>query len=312
MIYTLIRQVLMMLLLSLVGYLMFRSGKITMEGSKSLGNILIYLSLPCVIINSFQLEFTQERLVGLLLSSALSLLALVVSIFLSRVFFHKNAIESFGAAFSNPGFFGIPLIMASISQEAVFYIAPFIAFLNLLQWTYGVSLMTYESKNSEISTSEYWLKQLCTLIKAPFMVAILIGLFFFLSGMQMPVLLSNCITHIANLNTPIAMFTIGIYLAQTNAFQMFLKPRLYFIAIVRMILIPIATMFLLCLIPNIWMDMKLAILIASACPVGSNIAVYAQLHNNNYTYAVETVVLSTFISIITIPALITCATRIWI
>ena len=103
MIYTLIWQVLMMLLLSLVGYLMFRSGKITMEGSKSLGNILIYLSLPCVIINSFQLEFTQERLVGLLLSSALSLLALVVSIFLSRVFFHKNAIESFGAAFSNPG-----------------------------------------------------------------------------------------------------------------------------------------------------------------------------------------------------------------
>ena len=53
-------------------------------------------------------------------------------------------------------------------------------------------------------------------------------------------------------------------------------------------------------------------LIASACPVGSNIAVYAQLHNNNYTYAVETVVLSTFVSIITIPALITCATRIWI
>ena len=47
--------------------------------------------------------------------------------------------------------------------------------------------------------------------------------------------------------------------------------------------------------------MKIAILIASACPVGSNIAVYAQLYDSDYTYAVETVVVSTLLSIITIP-----------
>ena len=43
--------------------------------------------------------------------------------------------------------------------------------------------------------------------------------------------------------------------------------------------------------------MKLAVLLAAACPVGSNVAVYAQLHGKDYPYAVETVVLSTLFSI---------------
>ena len=51
MILTLAKQVLIMFLLSGVGYLMFKTKKIAAEGSKSIGNILIYLSLPCVIIN---------------------------------------------------------------------------------------------------------------------------------------------------------------------------------------------------------------------------------------------------------------------
>ena len=60
------------------------------------------------------------------------------------------------------------------------------------------------------------------------------------------------------------------------------------------------------------MDMKLAILIAAACPVGSNVAVYAQLHNKNYQYAVETVIISTLLSIVTIPFVVWFATMVWV
>ena len=73
------------------------------------------------------------------------------------------------------------------------------------------------------------------------------------------------------------------------------------------------TLLLLWFVPNTnnLMEMKTAILIASACPVGSNVAVYAQLHGRNYPYAVETVVISTIISIITIPVVISIAGIIW-
>ena len=62
---TLVKQTVTMFLLAGVGFAMFKSGKITKEGSKSIGNILIYGSLPCVLISSFFIEKTQEHMIGL-------------------------------------------------------------------------------------------------------------------------------------------------------------------------------------------------------------------------------------------------------
>lgn len=301
MVLTLAKQVLIMFLLSGIGFLMFRTKKISMDGSKSIGNILIFLSLPCVIINGFQVERTKETLTGLGLSALAAAVILAVCIVVSRLFFKKDPIAGFASAFSNPGFFGVPLIVSSLSQGAVFYVAAFIAFLNLLQWTYGVAIMTGEKKGLSFKK----------VITAPFMIAIMIGLFFFLSGLKMPEMAKSVVSFIANLNTPLAMFTVGIYLAQTDLPAMIRRGKLYAVSVVRLLVIPAISLLLLSLIPASQMDLKLAILIAVACPVGSNVAVYAQLHNKDYTYAVETVVISTLLSIITIPGVVWLAQQIW-
>ncbi|MCR5467598.1 MAG: AEC family transporter, partial [Lachnospiraceae bacterium] len=119
------------------------------------------------------------------------------------------------------------------------------------------------------------------------------------------------INFIANLNAPLAMFTIGIYLAQTDMLKLFVKPRLYLVTFVRMVLTPVIMMLALIMVPNDLFELKMTMLIVAACPVGSNVAVYAQLHDSDYPYAVETVVVSTLSSIITIPVLVALATLIW-
>lgn len=320
---TLLLQIVMMFILSLVGYVMFKTKKISMEGSKNLGNILIFLSLPCVIINGFMVERSPERLLGLLISAVAALVVLALAMIISRLVMGRDAIGNFAGSFSNPGFFGIPLITAMLADGAVFYIAAFIAFLNLLQWTYGVSLLQKSdakgllpAKGKEKNTNKADLgKQVqemaLKLIKAPFMVAILIGLFFFLTQIPLPSVIKKCVSSIAGLNTPLAMFTIGIYLAQTDVVKMFTKKSLYMISLVRMILIPIASLAVLSLIPSTMLDVKMALLIAAACPVGGNVAVYAQLHNKDYSYAVETVIISTLLSVITLPAIVGLAGLLW-
>lgn len=297
----LLQQIIIMLLLMGIGYLMFRYKKISLEGSKSLANILIYLSLPCVIIKGFLIDRTIAGTVGLLISAAAAAVILAVSILISRSVFKKDSIGTFAGAFSNPGFFGIPLITACISDGAVFYIAAFIAFLNLLQWSYGVSILT--GQKGRITMKK--------IITAPFMIAIMIGLFFYFSGIKMPNIPLQCISFLSGLNTPLAMFTIGIYLAQTDVCAMLQKKSLYQISFVRLVIIPLTSFALLSLLPAGFWELKLAILIASACPAGSNAATYAQLHNGDYPYAVETVVTSTMLSIITIPALLRLAQVLW-
>lgn len=301
----LIQQVLIMFLLAGIGYICFRTKKISMEGCRTISNILIYLSLPAVIINSFLVEFSTEKLMGLLFSSLAAALVVLVSIILSRLFFAKDAILNFASSFSNPGFFGIPLIVATLSNGAVFYVAAFIAFVNLLQWSYGVALLT--TNPSTVKEKGSWKKLLPSpkrLFTAPFMIATLIGLFFFLTQIPMPALANKVIQYISGLNTPLAMFTIGIYLAQTNPAQMFKKPKLYLLSAVRLFLIPLVSMLVLFFLPAEFAEMKMALLIVAACPTGSNVAVYAQLYDSDYSYAVETVIISTLLSIVTIPLIV--------
>lgn len=299
----LLRQVLTMFLLSGVGFVMVRAGKITLEGGKTIGNILIYLSLPCVIVNSFTVDFTRERLIGLGLSALATAVLLGLSVLVSALAFRKDAVSCFASAFSNPGFFGVPVIAAVLGEDAVFYIAPFIALVNMLQWTYGVSRLTGQSPRQGLS-----LKRIFT---APFMVAIIIGLVLFFTGFRLPEILSSAVKTIAGLNTPLAMFSIGLYLSQCHFKELFCTLRLYKVSALRLLVIPAVSLALLTLLPAQYYPLKLAVLIAAACPVGSNVAVYAQLYGKDHSYAVETVVISTLLSILTLPLLTACAQFLW-
>lgn len=318
----LLRQILIMFLLILVGYLMVRFKKITLEGSKSIGNILIYLALPTIIINGFMVDRTTERLIGLGLSALAAALVLLLSVLISRLVLGKNVVENFSASFSNPGFFGTPLILASLSSGAVFYVASFIALLNMGQWTYGVWLLENADKEGRLLSKEERNKKagktgsnvkglLLRILKAPFMIAIFIGLIIFLSGIQVPDIPKRTLDFIAGLCTPLAMFTIGVYLAQVDLGKMMIKPRLYLVSLVRLILVPLATLLVLWLLPKAQLEMKTALLIAASCPVGSNVAVYAQLYDGDYPYAVETVIISSLLSVITIPLMVYIAGYLW-
>ena len=303
MISILVRQILQMFLLSGIGFVLYKTHKITQEGSKTLGNILIYLALPAVIINGFLVEYNTEHVLGIVYSAATAAVLLLLSILIARLFFRKDAIAAFAGAFSNPGFFGIPLIIASLGQGAVFYVACFVAFLNIGQWTYGVSILTGQPVMQGLQPKK--------LIRAPFILAILIGLLLFFTRIRLPQVISGCISSVAALNTPLAMFTVGIYLAQTDLLGMFRKKAVYLISLVRLLVIPLVSVLLLSLLPDSLYAMKMAVLLAIACPVGSNVAVYAQLYDQDYPYAVETVGISTLFSILTIPLVVQCTAYFW-
>lgn len=60
---TLFKQIVIMFILMFLGAGLFKTGKISKEGTKSLGNILIYVIMPAVVVKAFLTQFTWERLV---------------------------------------------------------------------------------------------------------------------------------------------------------------------------------------------------------------------------------------------------------
>lgn len=139
----LLKQNLVMFVYLLIGYFLYKKKLVGVQGSADIGRILLYVVMPVAILKSYFAEFSMERLEGLAVSFLAALLSLVLAIIVSRIAFSKEqGIERFGAAFSNAGFIGIPLVQMTLGEEAVFYVSSFVALLNILQWTYGLVTIT--------------------------------------------------------------------------------------------------------------------------------------------------------------------------
>lgn len=296
---TIIQQILTMFLYMAAGYCLFRSKLVSKEGSVGFAHTLIYLILPCAILQSFFTERTAETASALGVSFLWGILVLVLAMVVSALLFRNRPIDNFGGAFSNAGFMGIPLITSMLGQECVFYVAGMIAFLNILQWFYGQSILS--GKKEPLSVR--------VILKNPLVIALLLGLAAFLTGFRPPALVSRCIASVSAMNGPVAMIILGFYLAQTNLRSLFGKASTYLVSAVRLLLIPLLTLLLLAVVPGVSADIKLALLLAASAPIGANVAVYAQKLGKDYVYAVETVCLSTLFSLISLPAIIVLAER---
>lgn len=296
------QQTLTMAIYMLVGFALFKGGKITKEGSKSLANLLVWLIIPAVIINSFCVELSLEKLRALGLSALLAAVALAVSAAISHFAFKKSPVDNFAAAFSNCGFMGIPLVRAGFGDEAVFLLVGFVVLLNLLQWTYGAALL--KGEKGAVSLKGVLLN--------PITVGTAAGVVLFVTGLgsRLPGVLGGAIGGLAALNSPVAMLVLGIYMAQTSLKETVMSPRLYVLSAVRLLLIPAVTLALLTPLP-VDLTMKYVILLGASAPVGANVAVYAQLYGKDYSYACRTVVLSTVLSILTLPVLVAAAGILW-
>ena len=71
-------QVVMLFLLMGTGIAAVKTGVLKPEGKQTLSNLLVYLVVPAMIVNSYRMEFSMEILHNLLASFGMSLLALLI------------------------------------------------------------------------------------------------------------------------------------------------------------------------------------------------------------------------------------------
>ncbi len=294
----LLKQLITMFIFMGVGFALYKGKLVTAKGSSELSNLLLYIILPGVILNSYLIEKTPQRVHGLWLSFVLSAALLVISMIISMLIYgKKNPVANIGVAFSNCGFMGIPLVRTVMGDEAVFYCSAFVAILLFLQWTYGVFVMTGDK--SAISAKK--------IIKNPVVIATVIGVVLFFLQIPLPSVVTGALNSIGALNGPIAMIILGIYLAQTKILDIFKEKKIYISCAIRLVLIPIVSLLFLMLLPASLQEMKLTLIISASAPIGANVAIFAQMVGLSYTNAVKYVCLSTILSIISMPLILMLA-----
>lgn len=116
----LMEQIIQLFLMIFMGFLIVKAKLLNSEDSKILSIIVLYLIIPCVIINAFQVDYTPQTVKGLLIALAGSvmtqvILLIVVSI-LGRVF-HLNEVEVASIYYSNSGNLIVPIVMFNFRKR---------------------------------------------------------------------------------------------------------------------------------------------------------------------------------------------------
>lgn len=284
-----------MALLISVGAVCFKTKLITEGSLKSISAIALKVAVPCVIINSFQKDFAPDKLNTLLYSFGLSAVAIAISILISYLAVRgrdkeKLSIERFSSIYSNCAFMGIPLINGIYGEQGVFCLTTFYVLFNILVWSHGIFMIKGEKS----------LKSVLNVFKAPAFIAIIVGLVLFLTGIKLPDVLDTAVDHLSGLSTPLGMILAGATIAQTKLLKTLKKWKIYLVCGLRLLVIPIITIFVFLLFPCDDVAMG-TIVLASACPCAIICTTFAISLNKDSLYASEIFAVSTVLSMATIP-----------
>lgn len=296
----LVSQIFVMFLLMAVGYVCFRLKYLNNDGAGQISLVLTRIVAPCVIIDSFQREFDPAVGIDLLIAAGCAAFAMGLSIVVSHLLFradgpHPNfADKRMCVVFTNCGFMALPLLDALYGSYGLFLGSAFIAVNNVLLWSYGVSQLCRDTTRAQ---------KIRNAVLNPGTVSLVIGLIFFLTPLDLPQLPATCVSYLASLNTPLAMIVLGAFLAQCDLRSCFRDKQVYFVTVLRLLILPLITLVVFLLLP---LDsiLRNTMLISAAAPVAMACSMFGQVYGTDYLFSTRAVAVSTIFSAVTIPLMI--------
>ena len=303
---TVASQVVVLFLLIAVGFILTKLDMLKESAVSSLTDIALYVATPTVIIRAFcSMEYTSSVFSDMAWSFLVSFIIHVIFILMSILILRsKNAdkqkVTRFAVIFSNAGFMSLPLQEALLGKEGVFHGAIYVAVFNIILWTWGIVLMSGDK--SKISFKKF--------IFNPGLIGVAVGAFFLMVPLPVPEIFStigmNTVNHLANLNTPVPMIVIGYYLAKSNVLKALKDKSCYVTIFARLILLPLMILGLLYVV-GIRGAMLSALTIAASAPTDAATTMFASKFGGDTELSVNIVSLSTLLSVITMPLIVSLA-----
>ncbi len=299
-------QVAILYVLVAVGAISDKIGVYTEKVAKSCTDLLFYIITPAVIIESFySLEYNPETAKSLFIAMGCGFVLHVVSACISSLVFNKVDIEQgciykYSCAYGNCGYMALPLANAVLGDEGVFYCSVVIISFQIFSFTHGIHTITKGKQGEKV---KFDVKKL---LLNPGVISVIIGLPIFLLSLKLPEIISSPINYIASLNTPVAMLIFGTYIANTDFKSIFRNWRIFAVALVKLIILPLLLIAAFRLV-GITGSLLVALSISAGAPTANNTVMFSAKYDRNTGLASQTVAVVSFISIITLPVMIALA-----
>jgi len=292
-----INQVVILFLIMGIGVILRKKGLLKDEAKKGFTDLILNITLPCMIISSFNQKFSTNMLFNAATILIISIGTHIASYSIGKILYFKSSddkknILRYLTVFSNAAFMGYPILEALYGKIGIFYASIYCIPVRIFMWTLGVMLFTKKKGTN-------YFKQV---FLNPGIIAVGIGIIPFLLSVEFPVVINKTLTMMGNMTTPLSMLIVGAMLADADIKGIF-AGEVFYASFVRLIMIPMVTLIVLKSI-GISGEVLGTAIVLTAMPAGTFTAILAGKFHANEIFASNCVFVSTVLSIITIPLII--------
>lgn len=292
----------MMLLYTIPGYLMMKAKLLKPESISAFATVLLYLCSPFQTLYAMQqIEFSAYMVKYLAIALGLGLLLMGGMMGLLYAFTRKKQaavpyrICTAAAVMGNCGFMGIPLLEALMPDypQAVGFASMFFMAYNILMWTMASFLITRDRRYIRIRK----------IFLNPSVIAMGVALIFFFGGVKLTGQIGDMVTLLSKMCTPMCMLILGMRLALVPIKPMFTSKLQYAAIAVKLFIFPLFALAICSLLP-VERNFAIGIYIVCCAPTGNMVLSFAELLGEGQDTAANVVLLSTLLSMLSIPLML--------
>ena len=283
-----------------LGFFLGKKKLISTETNSEIANLLLTVFMPASLFVAFPGEY-DESLMGLFFAGLVAgILVMVSLIVLSKLIFNKQWFKGglryesqFALVFNNATFLGYPIIINTFGNTGVIVYLGFIIAFNIALFSYGIWLFQHK-----ITLGLF--KSIAT---NPNILATMFGMVVFLVEIKLPGPINDALGFVSNATTQLSIICIGFMLSRAGFKAMMKKWRLMITALIQLILGPVVTFLLLSFL-------KFPVEVISVCtliqalPTATSLGLFATKYGGNNIEASELVMISTILSVATLPVMI--------
>ena len=199
--------------------------------------------------------------------------------------------------FGNVAYLGIPTLVQIFTESILPTVSLIVAIYLFWMFTVGIGFLEYAQQKNRKNIAK---KILLNLFKNPLLIAVLLGLLVSGLGISLPNMLNQSISMLAASVTPVVLIVIGLFIGRSKIGQLKEWIPVFLFSVVKLMIVPalfVVGIHLAGLAP----DQLSASIIESAMPLAITPFALADEYKLNKGLIARTIVLSTILSVITIP-----------
>ena len=305
-----------LVLLAVPGFVLVKTKILSPKADAPISALVLYGCQPVMVFMSFQkTAFTPEIAMNMLIVAGLAFAVQLVMVGLMYLIIRNKSNDAklncvrFASVFSNCGYMGLPFLQALFSGgafmgEIVIYGGIVIATFNILMWSIGIYMITGDKKQMSIKKA----------VLNPTVIGLILGIVVFLT-VQTPLVnlvqegtteyllvskIVQSLNFVSDTVTPLSMIVVGIKLAGVNLKELFLDKWSYVACGCKLVLMSLIAMLIVAFLP-ISVVAKYAVFFCLSMPSATGTVMFAVNFGGDGKSASVIVLLTTVLSIITIP-----------